>query len=179
MKRDGPAPHIKGRVEKAGTCDDYKLALQQSFKDFDGKLFIEWGKGARSWVQRADRQDKRVTELRKEFKEPDFPAFCISGSHCQGSTDCQKLGLPVLQSSRGIYLLTCPKTKEQYVGAAYGAESFWGRWQSYIKTGHGGNVGLKSRYPSDYSPAALPLPIASIESRSLWAERRASARGAR
>lgn len=68
-----------------------------------------------------------------------------------------KSWIAALQSSRGIYLLTCPKTKEQYVGSATGEEGFWGRWQDYVHTGHGGNKGLKSRNPSDYQISILEV----------------------
>lgn len=47
--------------------------------------------------------------------------------------------------------------KEQYVGLAAGENGFWGRWQSYIQTGHGGNLGLKSRDPSDYRVSILEV----------------------
>ena len=61
----------------------------------------------------------------------------------------------MLQSSRGIYLLTCPETKELYVGSATGEGGFWHRWQEYVQTGHGGDVALKSRDPSDYQVSIL------------------------
>ncbi|HEX7184206.1 MAG TPA: GIY-YIG nuclease family protein, partial [Thermoanaerobaculia bacterium] len=57
----------------------------------------------------------------------------------------------------GVYLLTCPKTREQYVGSATGEEGFWGRWQNYLETGHGGNVGLQSRDMSDYQVSILEV----------------------
>lgn len=63
----------------------------------------------------------------------------------------------VLRSSRGVYLLTCPKTKEQYIGSASGEDGLWGRWQNYVQTGHGGNVVLKSRAPSDYQVSVLEV----------------------
>jgi len=63
----------------------------------------------------------------------------------------------VLQASRGIYLLTCPRTKEQYVGSATGEGGFWQRWQDYVQTGHGGDVALKSRDPSDYQVSILEV----------------------
>jgi hypothetical protein len=63
----------------------------------------------------------------------------------------------VLRVSRGIYLLTCPRTKEQYVGSATGEDGFYGRWREYYETGHGGNVRLKSREPSDYQIAVLEV----------------------
>ena len=65
--------------------------------------------------------------------------------------------IEVLKSSKGIYLLTCPKTKEQYVGSATGENGFWGRWLEYAQTGHGGDVALKSRDPSDYQVCILEV----------------------
>jgi len=65
--------------------------------------------------------------------------------------------IAALSASKGVYLLTCPRTREQYVGAAYGSDGFWGRWQAYVTTGHGGNVGLKSREPSDYQVSILEV----------------------
>jgi hypothetical protein len=67
----------------------------------------------------------------------------------------------VLKASRGIYLLTCPKTKEQYVGSATGHDGFWGRWIDYAKNGHGGNLGLKSRESSDYQISILEVASSS------------------
>ena len=54
-------------------------------------------------------------------------------------------------------LLTCPTTKEQYIGWATGAKGFYGRWMDYFKTGHGGNVGLKSKEPSNYQVSILEV----------------------
>ena len=70
-------------------------------------------------------------------------------------------------------MLTCPKTKEQYVGSATGDDGFWRRWQDYIQTGHGGNVALKSREPSDYQVSILEVAgTASTTDDILSAERR-------
>ena len=65
--------------------------------------------------------------------------------------------ITALESSRGVYLLTCPKTREQYVRSATSEQGFWGRWQDYSRTGHGGNVGLLSRGPSDYQVSILEV----------------------
>ena len=64
LKKDAPQPHHRDGVDKAGTCDVYQLTLVQEFTDLDGKLLIEWGEGKRTWIQRADRQEKRIMELR-------------------------------------------------------------------------------------------------------------------
>jgi len=95
--------------------------------------------------------------LRREFSEPDFPGFLNFIEPLSGLDKLPRSWIVALQSSRGIYLLTCPSTKEQYVGSATGGESFWGRWQDYVKTGHGGNVALKSRNPSDYQVSILEV----------------------
>lgn len=54
-------------------------------------------------------------------------------------------------------MLACPRTREQYVGSACGQEGLWGRWQSYVATGHGGNIALRSRDPSDYQVSILEV----------------------
>jgi len=48
-----------------------------------------------------------------------------------------------LQNQKGVYLMTDVSNGKKYVGSAYGENMILGRWRSYIKSGHGGNVGLK------------------------------------
>jgi hypothetical protein len=49
-----------------------------------------------------------------------------------------------LSNVKGVYLISDIKTGKLYVGAAYGENAFWNRWTNYIRTGHGGNEGLKN-----------------------------------
>lgn len=49
-----------------------------------------------------------------------------------------------LQNQKGVYLLTDISNGRLYVGSAYGESMILGRWESYIMTGHGGNIGLRS-----------------------------------
>lgn len=156
MGQDTPMPHMDG-IDEAGSCDVYDLILQNTLYDLIGKLFIDWGPGALAWVQYAERNNKPVTELRREFKEPDFPGFMKFIEPLSKLNNMPTSWIAALKSSRGVYLLTCPKTKEQYVGSAIGADGFWGRWQDYIQTGHGENLGLKSREPSDYQVSILEV----------------------
>jgi hypothetical protein len=156
LDEDTPMPHRDG-VDKAGTCHLYDLTLEEPLFDLIGRLLIAWGPADRSWIQRADQQDKQVTELRTEFKEPDFPGFM---NFMKPLSELDKLPISwttALRAAEGIYLLTCPRTKEQYVGSATGTDGFWGRWQDYLSTGHGGNVALKSRDPSDYQVSILEV----------------------
>lgn len=157
LEQDTPTPHMDGGVDKAGSCDFYELTLENSLSDLIGKLFIDWGQGERAWIQRAERQNKRITKLLQEFKEPQFPGFLNFIEALSKLDKLPKDWITALRSSRGIYLLTCPKTKEQYVGSASGADGFWGRWQNYVQTGHGGDVALKSRDASDYHVSILEV----------------------
>ena len=41
------------------------------------------------------------------------------------------------------------------MGSAYGPPGFMGRWKEYAITGHGGNIALRGREPSDYQVTVL------------------------
>ncbi|MEO7658114.1 MAG: GIY-YIG nuclease family protein [Pyrinomonadaceae bacterium] len=54
-----------------------------------------------------------------------------------------------LENQKGVYLITDEANGKMYVGSAYGTEMLYGRWLSYVRTGHGGNVELKN-FDIDY-----------------------------
>jgi hypothetical protein len=161
----------------AGTVDCYDLTLKSEFQDFAGRVVIDWGASERAWIQRADNQDKEIMEIRASFREPEFPGFSRFIRRLSDMEIIPATWAAALGSSRGVYLLTCPRTREQYVGAATGADGFLGRWISYLRDGHGGNSGLKSRDPSDYQVAVLEVAgsAATVEDilqmESLWKQR--------
>lgn len=154
LAADRPHP-VTGGVEEAGTCDFYDLRLLPALEEYAGRLWIEWGKGYRAWIQRGDRVPKPVVELRRIFAEDPFPGFAALAIDLSQVETIPRNWTDALTATRGIYLLTCPRTREQYVGMAAGAEGFVGRWREYFASGHGGNVGLKSRDPSDYRVSIL------------------------
>lgn len=49
-----------------------------------------------------------------------------------------------LSNRSGVYIILDEVSKQQYIGSAYGELGFWGRWENYNSTGHGGNIGLKN-----------------------------------
>jgi hypothetical protein len=49
-----------------------------------------------------------------------------------------------LENQKGVYLITDISNGKKYVGSAYGENMILGRWKSYIASGNGGNVGLKT-----------------------------------
>lgn len=154
LPADRPHP-VTGGIEKAGSCHFYRLELQTKLSDFAGRLWIEWGSGYRSWIQRGNSVQKPILELRRSLGEDPFPGFQALILSLSDIERIPSTWAAALAATRGIYLLTCPRTREQYVGMASGAEGFLGRWREYFATGHGGNVGLKSRDPSDYQVSIL------------------------
>lgn len=146
--------------------DIYRFVRRPDFEHYAGRLKIAWGDGKRSWSQRADspRGSKQIVELTPSFREPSFPGYNRFISNLAALVTVPPGWVVALQAVRGIYLLTCPRTKEQYVGAAYGADGFWGRWQVYSATGHGGNEGLRSRDASDYQISILEVAGSALTS---------------
>ena len=130
-----PDPPSSGSIE-------FNTQRVERFDEYCGRLVIEWGDGTRAWVQRADNQDKPIIEIRRTRSERAFPGFLAFQESLDQVEGLFGSWVQVLKNSRGVYLLVRRKTGEQYVGSAYGADGFFGRWLSY-QDGHGGNVGMR------------------------------------
>ena len=157
---DLPAVHRAAAVDSAGTYVLFDLTPLETFAGMRGRVVVEWGSGFLDWIQRADRQNKTIIEVRRECEEEQFPGF---GDLVLNLSDVPKLPatwVSVLKASRGIYLLTCPHTGEHYVGSASGQDGFYQRWREYFETGHGHNIRLKSREPSN---CRMHLEVAGSE----------------
>jgi hypothetical protein len=149
-------PH-NDEVKPAGTVNVFNLSLASELSDLIGLLYIDWGPGQRAWIQLAENHEKPIVELQRELREPDFPGYAAFMAALSEIESLPQNWATVLAVARGVYLITCPRTLEQYVGAAVGESGFLGRWWDYARTGHGGNVALKSREPSDYSVSILEV----------------------
>lgn len=146
------------RVNSVGTCPpgsidalggndvsghfQYDLELLDDLHGYRDRVVIEWGTGARAWVQRAAKRPKAVTEIAEQY-EPRFPGFrefiCRTDQVASLPNGWQQ----VLRSIKGVYVLVDVASGQQYVGSAKGADSLLGRWLEYAAGGHGGDVGLR------------------------------------
>jgi hypothetical protein len=133
----------------------YPMAIDARLSYFSRKLVIDWGEGYRSWVQRADRQDKTVLELRRNFAEPEFPGPLEFRKRIEEIPTLFPAWKAALAHVKGVYLLVDQENGGQYVGSATGAEGFLGRWLAYARDGHGGNTLLKLRNHKDYVVSIL------------------------
>lgn len=164
LKHGQEVPTRPGERDKRGSGNEYSLRLLPELQEYIGKLVIDWGPGALQFTQYAHKNDKPIIELRPEFKEPDFPG-ALNFTKRLSQLDGLPIGwVNVLKELKGVYLLTCPKTGLQYVGKADGDEGFWGRWQIYVMTCHGNNVGMKRHHKQHHKrPGSCDYQVSILE----------------
>jgi hypothetical protein len=68
-----------------------------------------------------------------------------------------------LTKRSGVYLILDKSDGQQYIGSAYGVLGFWGRWQDYATTGHGGNKGLKNKDFNNFEFSILYETLNTID----------------
>jgi len=145
----------------------YDLRPTHPLSDLRGRLVIDWGPGFRSWVQRAQRKNKVVLELRRNATEPPFPGFVGFRKKLSELASVPVSWRTALSSVSGVYLLVCPESGKQYVGSAYGMGGFWGRWEKYVASGHGGNRRMRDIPPADYQVTILEVASSSADANAI------------
>ena len=159
MSEDIVSP-ISNNLEAAGTVHRYPCERLDCLAAYEGKLYVDWGGGAsgkRAWIQRANTQNKVVSELHLASTEMPFPGLMELTQPLSTLSDVPSSWILQLSPAKGVYLLTCPDDGSQYVGSATGNGGFWSRWSEYRRNGHGGNVALKERGPRDYIVSVLQV----------------------
>ena len=151
----GMADPISG--EDVGGLYFYSLSLSARLADYRGRLVIDWGKAFRTWVQRAWKQDKPIVEIRGSVDDPPFPGFLNFRERLSMLKAVPMSWRQTLSAVSGIYLLTCPQSGRQYVGSAGSEAGFWGRWEDYAASGHGGNKRMLDIPASDYQVSILEV----------------------
>lgn len=155
----------------------YDLEPDQKLREYIGRIVIEWGPGFRSWVQRPDRQDKSILEIRRTAVDPPFPGFMSFRWRMKSLSQVPTSWRGALRAVSGVYILACQKTGKRYVGSAYGEGGFWSRWEEYLNTGHGGNIGIRKLEDHDFQVAILEVVSSSasvdeiIRTEDSWKEK--------
>lgn len=155
----------------------YDLRPTEFLREYAGRIVLDWGSGYRSWVQRPDRRNKAVIEVRRCAVDPPFPGFSSFSWPMQQLATVPSSWRQVLSAVSGVYLQVCQTTGKQYVGSAYGLGGFWQRWEAYVSNGHGGNAGMKAHPHRDYLVSVLELAASSstqseiIQMEERWKER--------
>jgi hypothetical protein len=131
--------------------DQYEVELMETGKEFIGRLKI--GSPYRERSTRVNLENHypnfEVLEILHEpYTGRSFPGFEDIDISFDELETLVRTACPdwkaALESIKGIYLITDTKSGRRYVGSAYGEQGVWSRWCSYVATGHGGNVELKT-----------------------------------
>jgi hypothetical protein len=166
--------HSKSRIEAGavvlGAVEEdhayYELSLSDQLTEYRKKLTIEWGKGAMSWIQRADQQDKIILKVWQDESEQEFPGYL---KFIEPLSDVEALPdswIARLKDVKGVYLLTCPKTCENYVGSATGEGGFYSRWLQHAAKG-GDAVRFRTREPSELKVSILEVAGSTMSQKDI------------
>lgn len=128
----------------------YSLEQVQEFDGLVDRLIVDWGAGARAWVQWYDRKgaEKEVIEILPAGYIGNFPGlfnFTLEFNELKTLVENPEANHDWryhLSVVNGVYLILDGLTGQQYVGSAYGENGIWGRWSYYAATAHGGNKEL-------------------------------------
>jgi hypothetical protein len=145
----------------------YDLRESDRLIEYRGRLVVDWGDGYISWHQEARKHDKSIIEIKRDTGEPEFPGFLDFRARLSGLASVPKSWRVALSSVSGVYILVCPETGKQYVGAAHGEGGFWARWENYVSSGHGGNIGMKDLPARDYRVSVLEVASSSAGSEQI------------
>ena len=155
-------------------AEEWHLDLEplKTWASWVGKLTITWPAPELSWWRRAERNTIAVRSIAEVSRfAADMPAWtALSLTWCE-------LGLlpspwrAKLAEWRGIYYIFDVERRAGYVGSASGANNLLGRWLEYARTGHGGNVLLRTSQPENLqftilqrtSPDMTPAEVVAIE----------------
>lgn len=127
----------------------YEYEIMQNYKKYFGRLIVKFKNKSQAMIRNAYSviDDCEVLQiLPYTFDNDIFPGYeKVNISWSEMSRVIEKeTWKTALQNQKGVYLITDISNGKMYVGSAYGENMILGRWRSYIKTGSGGNKGLKN-----------------------------------
>ena len=126
----------------------YEYETLSEYQKFFGRLIIRYKNTSQNLVRLASSvmHECEVEQILPDIFDNDvFPGYDkVNISWNELSRVIEKdTWKTALRNQKGVYLITDISNGKNYVGSAYGENMILGRWQSYIRNGHGGNEGLK------------------------------------
>lgn len=126
----------------------YKYEILSNYEKYFGRLIIRFKNKTQNMIRKANSviHECEVAQILPDTFDNDiFPGYDkvnISWEELSRAIS-KESWKTALQNQKGVYLITDISNGKMYVGAAYGENMILGRWQSYIRTGNGGNIELK------------------------------------
>lgn len=141
--------HGEMTLEPSARYRSFDLRRSDFLAPLNDRLVVEWD-NPRSWHRRAESVTGArmpVLEIADRDKVP-FPGFdgvLLPYHQLREMVEDPRYAdwRAALSEVQGIYLITDSSNGKQYVGKADGAERILGRWLTYARDGHGGNVALR------------------------------------
>jgi hypothetical protein len=126
----------------------YEHEVLANYEKYFGRLIIKYKNKSQTMIRLATSvidECEVVQVLPDTFDNDIFPGYDkVLLSWQELSRVIKKVSWrTALQNQKGVYLITDTSNGKMYVGSAYGEDMILGRWKSYVKNGHGGNVELK------------------------------------
>lgn len=136
---------VLGREQQNGRWI-YQTELLPNQSDLYGRLIVNHQRGGRAAYRWGSETGEEYTVgqlLKEKLTIEQFPGFHATSlpfskldAIVKSEYSSWKSALAMVQ---GIYLITDRSNGKKYVGKATGQEGVWGRWSSYVYSGHGGN----------------------------------------
>ena len=123
-----------------------KVAMLKVFKEYGGRVLVDWGgMAAQRWLQwfkddkKVLRFDEGIIRLMIPFNS--YNDVLLSFKQLKNLIETDNVEWrDKLKAVNGIYGIADLSNGKLYVGSAYGYEGIWGRWKVYAETnGHGNN----------------------------------------
>ncbi|WP_201049434.1 GIY-YIG nuclease family protein [Aliivibrio fischeri] len=126
----------------------YEYESIPEYEKYCGRLVVKFQNSSQNMVRRAVSviDDISVHEiLSDDFSNDKFPGYDnVRLSWGEMRSVLQKdTWKTALENQKAVYLITDKKSGKMYVGSASGEQMLLGRWKSYARNGHGGNVELR------------------------------------
>ena len=156
----------------------FDLTPTNFYKEWKGRLVVDWPPPDRSWWRWSDRNTITVSVIHPhsllDAEMPHWDELCLTWDELRVLPQKWKAAL---RQWRGIYLIFDDSNAQGYVGSAYGSDNILGRWLNYAARGHGGNKELRRRDPARFrfsilqrvSPDMEPTDVIRLE--SSWKKR--------
>ena len=128
----------------------YEYEKMNEFEKYFGRVVIEYKNKVQNLIRLADSviSDCKVLQILEDIFDDDdiFPGYeniYKSWKELQNILN-KESWKTALENQKGVYLITDKSNGKMYVGSAYGDDMIYGRWSTYIKKGHDGQVGLRA-----------------------------------
>lgn len=126
----------------------FEYEVLNEYQKYFGRVIVQYKNKAQALIRKASGMldDCNVAQIIEDkYEDEEFPGYDKVNIKWEVMSRVLKRSSwrTALQNQKGVYLITDSFSGKMYVGSAYGKDMLLGRWEEYIKNGHGGNKDLR------------------------------------